>query len=193
MRVSLFRLVIRDFSRYTSLHYLTGASVLCKSVAALRHPGLRTVWYFRVRHAASGLPPMLRFMLNPLFLALRLVLWPSSSCDLAPEAEIGGGCFLPHPIGVVIAPGCRIGGDVSLFSGVVLGINHLSADRSPPTLGNHVTVYTGAKIVGFVKVGDRVIVGANAVVNADIEPHTVVGGVPARPIGSSDERSQLVF
>jgi len=53
----------------------------------------------------------------------------------APTSE--GGCFLPHPIGIVLAPQCRIGPrGVSLFSGVVLGINHRSPDRAAPSLGN---------------------------------------------------------
>lgn len=192
-RASLARLMKEDFERYTCLHYLEGASRLRKSVAAVRHRGLRTIWYFRLRRAASALHPVLKIPSIPLCVAVKLVLRPSSSCEIPLEADIGGACFLPHPTGIVVAAHCHIGSGASIFSGVVLGINHLSANRGAPVLGNHVTLYAGAKVIGSVTVGDHVVVGANAVVNTDVAPYTVVAGVPARQIAVLEQGTVIPF
>ena len=182
-----------DFERYTCLHYLEGASRLRKFVAAVRHRGLRTIWYFRLRRAVSALHPVLKIPCLLLCVAAKLALRPSSSCEMPPGTEIGGGCFLPHPTGIVVAAHCHIGSGASIFSGVVLGINHLSANRGAPVLGNHVTLYAGAKVIGDVTISDHAVVGANAVVNTDVASYTVVAGVPARQIAVLEQGTAIPF
>lgn len=54
-------------------------------------------------------------------------------------------------------------------------------------IGNNVFIGSGAKILYDVKVGDNVIIAAGALVNKDVPPNSVVGGVPARVIGSFEE------
>ena len=53
---------------------------------------------------------------------------------------------------------------------------------SPPTIGNDVWVGNNCIILQGVKIGDGVIIAAGAVVTKDVEPFTIVGGVPARRI-----------
>lgn len=50
------------------------------------------------------------------------------------------------------------------------------------TVGNDVWIGYHATILSGVKIGDGAIIGARAVVTKDVEPYTIVGGVPARPI-----------
>lgn len=49
-------------------------------------------------------------------------------------------------------------------------------------IGNDVWIGAGMILDG-VRIGDGAIVGAGAVATADVAPHTIVGGIPARPIG----------
>jgi acetyltransferase-like isoleucine patch superfamily enzyme len=49
-------------------------------------------------------------------------------------------------------------------------------------IGNDVWIGSGAIILRGVKVGDGAVIGAGAVVTNDVEPYTVVAGVPAKPI-----------
>ena len=193
VNASLAKLMREDFERYTCLRYLEGASRLRKCVAAVRQRGLRTIWYFRLRRAALGLHPLLKIPCIPLWFTAKLLLRPSSSCEIPQETDIGGGCFLPHPIGIVVASHCHIGSGANIFSGVVLGINHLSTNRGAPVLGDHVTLYAGAKVIGEVTLGNHVVVGANAVVNTDVAPYTVVAGVPARQIAVLEQGTEIPF
>ena len=55
-------------------------------------------------------------------------------------------------------------------------------NRGDIVLGNDVWVGYEAVILSGVTIGDGAIVGARAVVTKDVEPYTIVGGVPARPI-----------
>lgn len=50
------------------------------------------------------------------------------------------------------------------------------------TIGNDVWIGAGAKIMRGVNIGDGAILGAGAVVTKDVEPYTIVGGVPAKVI-----------
>lgn len=49
-------------------------------------------------------------------------------------------------------------------------------------IGNDVWIGSNAKIMSGVHIGDGSIIAANAVVTKDVEPYTVVGGVPAKMI-----------
>lgn len=57
-----------------------------------------------------------------------------------------------------------------------------TAGGGKPTIGNNVTIYAGAVVVGGVSVGDNVVIGANAVVVKDVPSNVVVVGVPAKII-----------
>lgn len=50
------------------------------------------------------------------------------------------------------------------------------------TIGNDVWIAGGAKIMSGVTIGDGSVVAANACVTGAVEPYTIVGGVPAKPI-----------
>ncbi len=51
-----------------------------------------------------------------------------------------------------------------------------------------VWIGTGAKILNDVTIGEGAVVGAGAVVTGDVDPYTIVGGVPAVPISSRDSK-----
>jgi serine O-acetyltransferase len=100
---------------------------------------------------------------------------------IGPEAEIGPDCELGYGgMGVVIHSQARIGSDVLVSPGVIIGGR--SGLPGAPIIGNRVQIGAGAKILGPIRIGDDVLIGANAVVIHDVDPGDTVVGVPARPL-----------
>lgn len=93
------------------------------------------------------------------------------------NCHIEGGLMLPHPTGIIIHPGSRIGPNCLIFHQVTLA--------GAVELGGHSDIGAGAKIMGPAKLGQHVQVGANAVVTRDVPDHGIVVGIPARPIDTA--------
>ena len=108
--------------------------------------------------------------------------------EIHPGAKIGQGFFIDHGMGVVIGETAEIGDFVTLFQGVTLGGTGKERGKRHPTIGNHVVVGAGAKILGAIRIGDNVKIGANSVVLKSVPPHSTVIGVPARIIKMEGER-----
>jgi len=82
--------------------------------------------------------------------------------------------FLPHPLGIVIHCGTRIGDDVVIGHQVTLGGRDLTGEA--PQIEDGVYIGAGAKILGGVRVGRGATIGANAVVTKDVPAGVVLVG-----------------
>lgn len=98
--------------------------------------------------------------------------------EIHPGAQIGQGLFIDHGMGVVVGETAVIGNHVTLFQGVTLGGTGKETGKRHPTLGDHVVVGAGAKVLGNITIGSNSYIGANAVVLRDAPPNTTVVGVP---------------
>ena len=107
--------------------------------------------------------------------------------EIHPGARIGHGFFIDHGMGVVIGETAEIGDFVTLFQGVTLGGTGKEKGKRHPTLGNHVVVGSGAKVLGNIRVGDFVKIGANSVVLRSVPSSSTVIGIPGRIIKSVDD------
>lgn len=93
-------------------------------------------------------------------------------------AELGPGLVILHSFGIVINTNVRAGRNLVLEHGVTIGAEK---GRSPE-IGDNVFVGAGAKIIGPVRVGCDVKIGANAVVTRDLPDGATAVGIPARVI-----------
>ena len=104
--------------------------------------------------------------------------------EIHPGASIGHGFFIDHGMGVVIGETAEIGDYVTLFQGVTLGGTGKDKGKRHPTLGNHVVVGSGAKVLGNIRIGDSVKIGANSVVLRSVPSNSTVTGIPGRIVKS---------
>ena len=148
----------------------------------LTYAGFHAVVAYRVSHwlKTHRVPFLPRFISQ----AARIL----TGIEIHPSATIGSGFFIDHGMGVVIGETAEIGNYVTLFQGVTLGGTGKERGKRHPTLGSHVVVEAGAKILGGITVGDNVKVGANSVVLKNVSANSTVIGVPARVIKTQGER-----
>jgi serine O-acetyltransferase len=115
-------------------------------------------------------------------------LWSAvSGADIPLNSKLGGGLLIPHPNGIVIHPDAVIGPNCLLFQQVTLGAG---SRPGVPTLGTHVDVGAGAKLLGGITVGDYARIGANAVVLDDVPAGATVVGIPARIVRRAQPPSE---
>jgi serine O-acetyltransferase len=91
-------------------------------------------------------------------------------------APIGGGLYVPHSVGTVIAVK-QMGRNCSVIAAVTIGMRNT---WDFPTVGDNVYVGAGARVLGGIHVGDNAVIGANAVVIHDVPAATTVVGIPAK-------------
>lgn len=99
-----------------------------------------------------------------------------TGADIPINSKIGGGLLIPHPNGIVIHPHAKIGCNCLIFQQVTIG----ATSKGIPSIGGHVDIGAGAKILGPVNVGNHARIGANAVVLTDVPEYGVVVGNPGR-------------
>jgi serine O-acetyltransferase len=138
--------------------------------------GVQALLAHRAAHALleSGVPVLPRAIAY----AARIV----TGVEIHPAAEIGQELFIDHGAGVVVGETARIGTRVTLYQGVTLGGTGFQRGKRHPTLGDNVTVGSGAKLLGPIAVGDGAKVGANTVVVEDVPPGATVVGNPGHPV-----------
>ena len=111
--------------------------------------------------------------------------------EIHPAATIGRRFFIDHGTGVVIGETTVIGDDVTVYQGVTLGGTGKDVGKRHPTIGNHVMIGAGAKVLGPFTVGDNSQIAAGAVVLKEIPPNCTAVGVPAQIIRQNGERVPL--
>jgi len=144
--------------------------------------GVQALLAHRAAHALleAGVPVLPRIIAY----AARAV----TGVEIHPAARIGKEFFIDHGAGVVIGETAVIGTRVTLYQGVTLGGTGFQRGKRHPTLGDNVTVGSGAKLLGPIAVGDNAKIGANTVVVEDVPPGATVVGNPGHPVRVEGKR-----
>lgn len=146
------------------------------------YPGLHAIWLHRIAHFLwkRGFVWLPRFIshLSRFFTGI----------EIHPGATIGRRFFIDHGMGVVIGETAEIGDDCLLYQGVVLGGTSLEKKKRHPTLGNGVTIGSGAIVLGAITLGDGSKVGGGSVIVHSIPPGATAVGVPGRIVGAGPKK-----
>jgi serine O-acetyltransferase len=98
--------------------------------------------------------------------------------ELPCEVDVGEGFVIDHSGGIVISGYARFGKNCRIRNGVVVGLSRVD-DPCAPIFGDDVDIGAGAKVLGRIRIGNHVRIGANAVVLCDVPDHHIAVGVPA--------------
>ena len=143
--------------------------------ALINHTPFHAIVVYRFVHwlHKSGVPVLPRFLSN----IARV--W--SGVEIHPGSSIGMNFFIDHGFGVVIGETAEIGDNCVLFHNVTLGGTGKHRGKRHPTIGNNVLIGTGATLLGPIKVGNNVKIGAETfVIMHDIPNDCTVVGTPGR-------------
>jgi len=144
-----------EFFLYPSLH----ATVVHRYIA---HP----LYNIRVPLIPRLISQLMRFL---------------TGIEIHPGAKIGKGLFVDHGMGTVIGETAEIGDNCVLFHNVSLGGTGHHKTKRHPTIGNNVLIGTGATLLGPIKVGNDVKIGAETfIINRDVPSKCTVVGAPGR-------------
>ena len=162
-----------------------------------RDPAAQGVSSFEILTSWAGVQALLAHRVSHALRRARVPLLPRvlayltravTGVEIHPAAEIGKGFFIDHGSGVVIGETAKIGDRVTLYQGVTLGGTGFQRGKRHPTLGDNVTVGSGAKLLGPIAVGDGAKIGANTVVVEDVPPGATVVGNPGHPVRVEGKR-----
>ena len=169
------------------------AGELRRDVAAAhdRDPAARGVSSLEILAAWPGVQALLTHRLANALVEYRVPLAPRmlallsrsfTNIEIHPRAAIGDGLFIDHGTGVVIGETAEVGDNVTIYQGVTLGGTGFATGKRHPTVEDNVTIGSGAKLLGPIRIGHGSKIGANSVVIHDVPPNSTVVGVPGHPV-----------
>lgn len=129
-------------------------------------------WRYTVR------PALLRKFCSLIYHVLYKLVQILTGIELPCEVPIGRGFVIEHSGSIVVSGFARFGDNCRIRTGVVIGLSRVD-DPCAPQFGNDVDIGTGAKILGNIRIGNHVLIGANAVVLKDVPDNSIAVGVPA--------------
>lgn len=148
-----------------------------------KYPGFRFMMLYRMarahsRHSLTGLIARIWFKRLQVKYGFQIPI----------TCEIGDGLFLGHFGNIVINQGATIGKNCNIAQGVTIGYVSRGKRQGCPVIGDRVWIGANAVIVGNVRIGNDVLIAPLSFVNFDVPDGAVVSGNPAVII--SDRGSQ---
>ncbi len=106
---------------------------------------------------------------------------------IPPSADIGPGFYIGHCGCIRLHHDLKAGKNLSIGTGVIIGQKGLGIN-GVPCLGDNVYIGVGAKVLGPIRIGNDVKIGANAVVVKDLPDAVTAIGVPAQIYNKQNQR-----
>ncbi|MHA7059204.1 serine O-acetyltransferase [Aquimarina sp. M1] len=153
----------KDIERWADAKGIRGTKVSLLFNFLAISPDFRTLFYFRNRGIVSSL--------------LNVYCKKEKYFRIDISTKLGGGVLTGHPYSTILNAD-SIG--ENLYVNHLVTVGEVNGKR--PTIGDNVSIYTGAIIIGDIKIGNNCSIGAGSVVVKDVPDNCVVVGNPARII-----------
>lgn len=175
-------LLIADIKRSRELQKLPEVKLSFLAIIfKMFSPRFAPVLLYRISHECY------KAKLDPLAKIFSLINFIIFGIEIAPKIEIGPGLFFPHTQGTVIGAN-KIGSNAMIYQQVTFGARELDMAfefHLRPTIGDNVTIGSGAKVLGGITIGNNSVIGANSVVVTDVPENVTFAGIPAKQINKN--------
>ena len=155
-----------DGALSADLRRVRGAASRKKSFSLLRLwriPGVKAIVCYRFGYWLNNKNKFIRILTYPVYLILRHNVLTNWGIDIPKEAKIGPGLCVGHFGGIFISKYAVIGKNLNISQGVTIGMSGQGENRGVPVIGDNV----------YIKIGNNVKIGANAVIYKDIPDNAV--------------------
>lgn len=155
----------------------------CKKL--ITNASFKVTFWFRI---GSYLQYKTNPLWKPLYWIVKLIYKHyqyKTGCQLYLGTKVGGGLVFPHWGCQIIHYAAELGENVQIFQGVTIGTTR--GKGGCPKIGNNVVLFSGARVIGDVIIGDNCVIGACAVVTKDVPSGCVVAGIPAKVVSQKGE------
>ena len=145
-----------------------------KEEIKLAYPGFRAIAIYRISHVLY----QMGYVIHARYISETA--HSQTGIDIHPAATIGYPFFIDHGTGIVVGQTSTIGKRVKMYQCVTLGAISLSnADElrgvvRHPQVGDNVTLYAGASLLGAITIGNNVTIGSNVFLTEDVPSNTRV-------------------
>jgi serine O-acetyltransferase len=129
-------------------------------------------WRYGVR------PALVRKACSALYHVLYKLVQVVTGIELPCEAVVGRNFVIDHFGGIIVSGYAKFGDNCRIRTGVVVGLQRVE-EKCAPIIGDNVDIGAGAKLLGPIRIGNNVLIGANAVVLCDVPDNSIAVGVPA--------------
>lgn len=154
--------------------YVPGEYTFSKLLTGLRAPGFRFLFLFRLAQSAryQFTRSLVRFVLK------RYVY--KYGFQIPYQTKIGSGFHISHFGYILINPDTVLGLNCNINPGVIIGQTNRGSRKGSPTIGDRVWIGANAIIVGKISIGNNVLVAPGAYINFDVPDNSLVFGNPGQ-------------
>lgn len=162
------------FSKDLYRYYGEGGESLARRM--IRPPELRYIALFRKASTCKFKPLKLFYTLKLKLMSYKTLI------QIPARTEIGEGFYIGHSGRIIINPEAKLGKNMNISTGVVIGYENRGKRKGAPTFEGNCWIGANAVIVGNVNIGEDVLIAPLSFVNFDVPSHSVVVGNPAKII-----------
>jgi serine O-acetyltransferase len=184
--MNLLQLILSDYSKHKKYggHFL-GIVFFTQGFWAVFQYRLAHFCYWKIKWQ----PFRLLFLM--LFLLWQKVIEIITGISIPASARIGHSFYIGHFGGIIINANAVIGNNCNISQGVTIGVSGRGEKRGSPTIGDKVYVGANAVVSGNITIGNEVLIGACSLVNKSFPDNSVVLGVPAIIISQKGSKGYI--
>jgi serine O-acetyltransferase len=165
---------------------ISSGNKIKRIVSTMFAPGVRAMVVVRFGQWIQKQNFLIKIVLKPIYFILNQRLKSKWGIQIPVSAQIGEGFYIGHFGGITLASDAIIGKNCNISQLVTIGESGQGEKAGAPIIGDYVYMGAGAKIIGKIKIGNNVKIGANAVIYKDIPDMAIVVSYPGFKILSYD-------